>query len=129
MLRMTTLGEIVKKFALPIILMTIWTASWATQTEEAAALASISRESSRVVSKGTEDRFTGDVRVTSLFAGISPARATGGQVVFAAGARTAWHSHPLGQTLIVTAGTGRVQFRGGPFRRSKRVTSSPFRPA
>lgn len=63
---------------------------------------------------GPTDWFTGTVRVDPLFAVAAPARASGGLVTFEPGARTAWHTHPLGQTLIVTAGRGRVQQWGGP---------------
>lgn len=78
--------------------------------------AHISREASRAATPGPADRFTGNVRVVSLFAAAAPSRASGGQVSFEAGARTAWHTHPAGQTLIVTSGTGRVQFWGGPIQ-------------
>lgn len=65
--------------------------------------------------RGPEDWFTGTVRIDPLFMKAeAPARATGGYVTFEPGARTAWHSHPLGQTLVVTAGCGRVQLWGGP---------------
>ena len=57
---------------------------------------------------------TGTVRIDPLFSPPDPARASGGSVTFEPGARTAWHAHPLGQTLIVTAGCGRVQREGGP---------------
>ncbi len=70
--------------------------------------------SSRPPQQGPADNFTGTVRVERLFGAVEPARATGGLVTFEAGARTAWHVHPLGQTLIVTAGVGRVQQWGGP---------------
>jgi 4-carboxymuconolactone decarboxylase len=103
----------VKTLALPVILIALSTASWAASVPEVVPLATISREASRPVTKGAEDRFTGNVRIVSLFAGTPPARTTGGQVSFEAGARTAWHAHPLGQTLIVTSGTGRIQFWGG----------------
>lgn len=63
---------------------------------------------------GPADWFTGTVRVDPLFAAAPPARTSGGLVTFEPGARTAWHTHPLGQTLIVTAGRGRVQQWGGP---------------
>jgi 4-carboxymuconolactone decarboxylase len=63
---------------------------------------------------GSLDHFTGAVKVESAFKADEPARVSGGTVHFAAGARTAWHTHPLGQTLIVTAGTGHVQHWGGP---------------
>ena len=59
--------------------------------------------------KGPSDYFTGSVRVDSPFQGSAPARVGGGTVTFEPGARTAWHTHPLGQTLIVTAGSGLVQ--------------------
>jgi quercetin dioxygenase-like cupin family protein len=65
--------------------------------------------------KGPKDWFTGTVRIDPLFLQAQePARTTGGSVTFEPGARTAWHTHPLGQTLIVTAGCGRVQREGGP---------------
>lgn len=63
---------------------------------------------------GPADWFTGTVRVDPLFAVAASARASGGLVTFEPGARTAWHTHPLGQTLIVTAGSGRVQQWGSP---------------
>ncbi|KQT53058.1 MULTISPECIES: cupin domain-containing protein [unclassified Aureimonas] len=63
---------------------------------------------------GPAANFTGSVRVDSRFQGEAPARIGGGVVTFEPGARTAWHTHPLGQTLIVTAGKGLVQEWGGP---------------
>jgi quercetin dioxygenase-like cupin family protein len=63
---------------------------------------------------GASENFTGAVRVDSRFKGTGPARISGGTVTFEPGARTAWHTHPLGQTLIVTAGVGRVQHWEGP---------------
>lgn len=60
------------------------------------------------------DHFTGSVRVDSRFKGSAPARISGAIVTFESGARTAWHTHPLGQTLIVTGGVGLVQEWGGP---------------
>lgn len=63
---------------------------------------------------GPVDWFTGRVRVDPLFQSEDPARAAGASVTFEPGARTAWHTHPLGQTLIVTSGFGRVQRDGGP---------------
>ena len=62
--------------------------------------------------KGPAEWFTGTVRVDAMFAAPEPARVSSGTVTFEPGARTAWHSHPLGQTLIVTAGCGRVQREG-----------------
>ncbi|HEX7907240.1 MAG TPA: cupin domain-containing protein [Paraburkholderia sp.] len=63
---------------------------------------------------GPADYFTGTVRIDTPFAGEEPARIGGATVTFEPGARTAWHTHPLGQTLIVTAGRGWVQRDGGP---------------
>jgi quercetin dioxygenase-like cupin family protein len=73
----------------------------------------IKRAGSRPSGKGPADWFTGTVRIDPLFAPPEPSRAAGALVTFEPGARTAWHTHPLGQTLIVTAG-GRVQRQGGP---------------
>ncbi|MFZ0515604.1 MAG: cupin domain-containing protein [Acidobacteriaceae bacterium] len=64
--------------------------------------------------KGPADWFTGTVRLDRLFEAPEPARVAGASVTFEPGARTAWHTHPLGQTLIVTAGCGRAQRWGGP---------------
>ena len=64
--------------------------------------------------KGPTDWFTGTVRIDPLFNPIDKARVQGAQVTFEPGARTAWHTHPLGQTLIVTSGRGCVQRWGGP---------------
>jgi quercetin dioxygenase-like cupin family protein len=63
--------------------------------------------------KGPEEWFTGVVRIDPLFQPAEPARVGGASVTFEPGARTAWHTHPLGQTLIVTAGLGRAQREGG----------------
>jgi quercetin dioxygenase-like cupin family protein len=73
----------------------------------------IKRIGSRPSQKGHQDWFTGTVRIDPLFQAPDPARASGAQVTFEPGARTAWHTHPLGQTLIITAGLGRVQREGG----------------
>jgi quercetin dioxygenase-like cupin family protein len=67
--------------------------------------------------KGREEYFTGAVRVDPLFEAPAPARVLGASVTFEPGARTAWHTHPLGQTLIVTAGCGLVQSWGGPVQK------------
>ena len=74
----------------------------------------IKRSGSQPSGKGPADYFTGTVRVDPLFQCAEPARARGASVTFEPGARTAWHTHPLGQTLIVTAGLGRTQRQGGP---------------
>ena len=73
----------------------------------------IRRGGSQPSGKGPEEYFTGAVRVDPLFTAPEPARAAGAQVTFEPGARTAWHTHPLGQTLIVTSGLGRAQSWGG----------------
>ena len=74
----------------------------------------IKRIGSQPSSKGSTDWFTGTVRIDPLFQTSAPARTSGGSVTFEPGARTAWHTHPLGQTLIVTVGCGWVQREGGP---------------
>ena len=74
----------------------------------------IRRAGSRPSGKGPADYFTGAVRIDPLFEAPDPGRAVGAHVTFEPGARTAWHTHPLGQTLIVTAGGGWVQREGGP---------------
>ena len=74
----------------------------------------IKRVGSQPSAKGPSDWLTGTVRVDPLFQAPDPAPVHGASVTFEPGARTAWHAHPLGQTLIVTAGRGRVQRWGGP---------------
>jgi len=74
----------------------------------------ITKSGSQPSAKGPADWFTGSVRIDSRFQRQPPARIGGATVTFEPGARTAWHTHPLGQTLIVTAGCGRVQRDGGP---------------
>ena len=77
------------------------------------AVMDITRSGSQPSGVGPSDWFTGTVRIDSPFQRPSPARVGGATVTFEPGARTAWHTHPLGQTLIVTAGCGRVQREGG----------------
>jgi quercetin dioxygenase-like cupin family protein len=74
----------------------------------------IKRNGSQPSNKGPADWFTGTVRIDSPFKGTDPARVAGAIVTFEPGARTAWHTHPLGQTLIVTAGCGRARRWDGP---------------
>src|SRR4051812_34669696 len=74
----------------------------------------IKRSGSNPSGKGPADWFTGTVRIDPLFSAPAPARVAGAHVTFEPGARTAWHTHPLGQTLVVTFGVGRVQRWGGP---------------
>lgn len=73
----------------------------------------IKRNGSQPSSKGPSDWFSGTVRIEPLFQAPDPARAAGARVTFEPGARTAWHTHPLGQTLIITSGSGLVQREGG----------------
>ncbi len=74
----------------------------------------IKRAGSQASVSGPADWFTGVVRIDPLFMAPEPARVGLASVTFEPGARTAWHTHPLGQTLVVTAGCGRVQRWGGP---------------
>ena len=76
----------------------------------------VTRAGSQPSSRGPDEYFTGNVRVDSLFAAPHPARTRGAVVTFEPGARSAWHTHPLGQTLVVTSGCGLVQSWGGPIR-------------
>ena len=74
----------------------------------------IKRIGSQASAQGSADWFTGAVRIDPLFDAAEPGRVGGVSVTFEPGARTAWHTHPLGQTLIITAGCGRVQRWAGP---------------
>ena len=74
----------------------------------------LKRNGTQPSSKGPAEYFTGEVRIDPLFAAPDPARARGASVTFEPGARSAWHTHPLGQTLIVTSGSGWVQSEGQP---------------
>ncbi len=99
-----------------IIAAAITTAAHLTATAafaESGEQISVLHAGSQPSSAGAPETFTGTVRVTSRFKGTGPARIGGGIVSFDPGARTAWHSHPLGQTLFVTTGIGLVQHWGG----------------
>lgn len=74
----------------------------------------IKRSGSQPSTQGPLDYFTGAVRIEPLHQAQAPARMTAASVTFEPGARTAWHTHPLGQTIIITAGHGRAQREGGP---------------
>lgn len=76
----------------------------------------IKRSGQRPSTQGPADYFTGTVRIDPLFDAADPARVLGASVTFEPGARTAWHTHPLGQTLIVTSGCGWAQVWGGPIQ-------------
>lgn len=80
----------------------------------------ISKPESRKVTPGPEKNFTGKVEVEMLSTPAEPARTSTARVTFSPGARTNWHTHPLGQTLIVTKGTGRVQAWGEPVKEVKK---------
>jgi quercetin dioxygenase-like cupin family protein len=83
------------------------------QQMERKATMKIDRNGSRPSTKGAQDYFSGSVRVEPVFQVGEPMRLNAGSVTFEPGARTAWHTHPLGQTLIITAGLGWVQTEGG----------------
>ena len=85
----------------------VWSATRGVEME-------IKRIGSQPATTGRSEWFTGTVRIDPLFDAPAPARAAGASVTFEPGARTAWHTHPLGQTLIVTSGVGRAQRWGGP---------------
>lgn len=74
----------------------------------------ITRVGSNPSMKGPEDWFTGTVRVDPVFQTEAPSTVSGSHVTFEPGARTAWHTHPAGQTIVITFGKGRVQREGGP---------------
>jgi|SRR5215203_797909 len=89
----------------------------------------IRRSGSQPSGKGPAEWFTGTVRIDPLFQAHEPTRSAGNSVTFEPGARAAWHTHPLGQTLIVTFGCGWVQREGGPIEEIGQVTWFGFRPA
>jgi 4-carboxymuconolactone decarboxylase len=97
--------------ALLTMLVLVASTSAGTQSTKTPTLV-ITRDGSRPIEPAPEANFTGEVRVERLYDAVDPSHAGGGLVTFASGARTAWHSHPGGQILIVTAGTGRVQLWG-----------------
>lgn len=74
----------------------------------------IKRSGSQPSTSGSTDYFSGTVRIDSLIQASTPSRVTAASVTFEPGARTAWHTHPLGQAIIITAGHGRAQHEGGP---------------
>ena len=76
----------------------------------------VTRNGSQASTRGPADWFTGTVRLDQPFQAAAPANVSGAVVTFEPGARTAWHTHPLGQTLVVTAGCGWAQQEGGPIQ-------------
>jgi quercetin dioxygenase-like cupin family protein len=118
----------IKLFAIAAVTLSLLAIAWAQTTREGTTLASnapvaaqsnqpqkmtITRSGAWASRKGPEANFTGSVSVEALFPVNSPSRMSGGSVTFEPGARSAWHTHPLGQILIVTAGAGWVQQEGG----------------
>lgn len=99
--------------ALLTMLVLVASAPTGTQSTGAPALV-ITRAGSRAIERAPEANFTGDVRVERLYDAVDPSHSSGAFVTFAPGARTAWHSHPGGQILIVTSGSGRVQLWDQP---------------
>jgi len=87
-----------------------------TKTETVASVVSVARAGDHNTFAGPTEWFTGTVNVEMLFTAPDPGSVSGGLVTFLPGARTAWHAHPLGQTLVVTSGFGRVQHWGGPLQ-------------
>ena len=85
-----------------------------TSSGDAARGVTIARSGSQPSAKGSAQSFTGSVRVDPLFTAVEPSRVSGGHVTFEPGARSAWHTHPVGQILIVTSGLGWVQEWGSP---------------
>lgn len=100
-----------KSLAATIVSIALFASAASAQSDP---MITITRPGSQPSSTGPATNFTGSVRVDSRFQGTAPARIGGGIVTFEPGARTAWHTHPLGQTLIVTAGTGLVRAWDGP---------------
>lgn len=83
-------------------------------SNQAAQAITLVRNGSQPSAKGAAEYFTGTVWINSPFQAASPARVSGGTVTFEPGARTAWHTHPLGQTLIINAGVGLIRQWGSP---------------
>ncbi|CCV06086.1 Carboxymuconolactone decarboxylase [Mesorhizobium metallidurans STM 2683] len=100
--------------AVPVLRAVFEAREAAAAGQSQAGTVSVRKYDPKAATIGSPENFTGSVRVESRFQAEGPARAGGGTVSFEPGARTAWHTHPLGQTLIVTAGVGQVQHWGGP---------------
>ena len=125
------------KYTLLLPLMLVFSSSFAetagnqantsATTSGLAVSATISRSATRTPYDAPPEHFTGKARVAPLFSPIAPARASAAYVTFTPGARTDWHTHPLGQTLVVTEGSGLIQFWDGPIQRIDRgdVVSIP----
>src|SRR5829696_2964886 len=108
-----------KRFAATFALLSLLTAAPSGITQAQAPSGDgqtlrITRAGSQPSAKGPADYFTGTVRVDPMFPATAPSRVSGGHVTFEPGARSNWHTHPLGQTLVITSGLGWVQREGGP---------------
>ncbi|CCV12856.1 carboxymuconolactone decarboxylase family protein [Mesorhizobium sp. STM 4661] len=102
--------------AVPVLRAVFEAREAAAAGQSQAGAVSVRKYDPKAATTGSPENFTGSVRVESRFQAEGPARVGGGTVSFEPGARTAWHTHPLGQTLIVTAGVGQVQHWGGPIQ-------------
>lgn len=103
-----------KRRAAATLSLSLLAAATARAEQPGAGAITVTGAASRPASAGAAAHFTGTVQVQPQFPAADPSRVSGGSVTFEAGARSAWHSHPVGQVLIVTAGTGWVQQWGGP---------------
>ena len=103
-----------KQFATAVLALTMLTQVFAAEPD-----LQIQRAGTRAVKTAPAQNFTGSAQVEMLYTPAGPDRTSAGSVTFSPGARTAWHTQPLGQTLIVTAGVGRVQRSGGPVEEIK----------
>jgi len=110
----TAEGTTMRIFAAIAISLCMLASGAQSQTSKDQEMISITRSGSQPPRPGAADNFTGSVRIDSSFQANAPARMYGARVAFEPGARTAWHTHPSGQILIVTTGTGRVQRWGDP---------------
>jgi quercetin dioxygenase-like cupin family protein len=99
----------------PLVFGTVFAQPSSTAPDASKGLA-ISHGGERPVVDGSPKFFTGSAKVEQLFPADPPSRVSAGIVTFSPGARSAWHTHPFGQILIITAGTGRVQMEGGPIQ-------------
>lgn len=98
------------------VTLSLMLAASAVSAKENLPMITVNKAGEKPSVKGSQEYFTGSVRIDAPFQGTTPARVGGATVTFEPSARTAWHTHPLGQTLIVTAGVGRVQEWDGAVR-------------
>jgi quercetin dioxygenase-like cupin family protein len=116
-LRIRSIRNTRSLLAAVVFLLALQTGSKAlSQTSPTSSQISITSKNKQSVTAGSHEWFTGNVQVRALFAPAGQSRTSGGQVTFQPGARSAWHTHPFGQVLIITDGTGCIQEWGGPVR-------------